>query len=87
MRLFILETSRELLQHNPTADLDEIAACAGIKRSHIEAYFESIDDLRAAITAEYPDSTGLRPASKQRPVVTSTYSDAPESVFTALSVR
>ncbi|MBE8523129.1 hypothetical protein ILP97_37515 [Amycolatopsis sp. H6(2020)] len=64
MRTWITDTTRDLLADPPPGGpltLDEIAACAGITRHHLWAYYSSVD----AITADHAD-TPARPSRAGR---------------------
>ncbi|WP_191094373.1 TetR family transcriptional regulator [Nocardia colli] len=52
MREYILETAVYLLGKDPHTGIDEVAAVAGIGTAQFYQYFESMDELRAAVAAE-----------------------------------
>ncbi|WIV52830.1 hypothetical protein [Amycolatopsis nalaikhensis] len=61
MRTWITDTARALLDNPPPGGpvtLDEIAACSGITRHHLRAYYSSVD----AITADHAD-VSARPST------------------------
>lgn len=52
MRTYILETAQSLLDEHPETSLDEIAATIGTTTAHIRTYFDTFDELCAALARE-----------------------------------
>ncbi|WIY05528.1 hypothetical protein QRX60_17375 [Amycolatopsis mongoliensis] len=63
MRTWITDTTRDLLDNPPPGGpltLDEIAACAGITRHHLRAYYCSVEAILAdhAYIPAHPTQVG-----------------------------
>ena len=62
MRTWIIDTARHLLDNPPPGGpltLDEIAACAGITRHHLQAYYDSVEEITADLaTSARPNQVG-----------------------------
>ncbi|MBO0853254.1 MAG: hypothetical protein J2P18_05740 [Nocardia sp.] len=52
MREYILEIAGDLFRIRPDADIDEIAALAGVKSAHVAGYFSDADQVRRALADE-----------------------------------
>ncbi|MBO0882850.1 MAG: hypothetical protein J2P17_21450 [Mycobacterium sp.] len=56
---YILGIAGDLFRIRPDADIDEIAALAGVKSTHIAGYFSDIDQVRGALADELAASGPL----------------------------
>lgn len=64
MLSYILETARDVYENRSDADLDEVAAVAGVKVGIVRGYFATAADLRLRVMLTAAEC-GPRPASAE----------------------